>query len=175
MKPYGIAISQGRIYVCDTFLGRVRVFDLKNRSFDDFIAGRGCNIKKPVNVAVDEAGTLYVADGISGQVIVCRSDGTFRAIIGAAGTNKLTDVTIEGDRLYVADMAKGRVYLYNKTSLKPIAIIPSHPTNTIERLSKPTNIAVDRRKHVYVSDAGLFCVKEYDVAGKHVRTFGRLG
>jgi len=175
VKPYGIAIADGKIYVCDTFLGKVHVLNLKNRRFSDLAPSRGSNIQKPVNIAVDKKGILYIADTLLGQVVMCKSDGTLMGTIGTKKASRLTDVAVEGDRLYVADMGKSRVYAFDKTTLKPVAVIPSDPTNKVEQLLKPTNIAVDGRNHVYVSDAGLFCVKEYDATGRHVQTFGRIG
>lgn len=175
VKPYGITVAQDRIYICDTILGRIHVIDLKNKAFRDFSPGRGCNIRKPVNVAVDDSGTLYIADTILGQIVICAADGTYWGTIGEKGASRLTDVAIQGDRLYVTDMQKSKVDVYDKTTLKPIAVIPSNPSNNVERLLKPTNIAVDSRRHVYVSDAGTFRVQEYDAEGRYVRSIGQHG
>jgi hypothetical protein len=76
-KPYGVAVHDGRIYVCDTN-GGVAVFDLKAGTFGLLkgAVGRGM-LRQPVNISITEDG--HVADrsgaGSSSSAAATRPEG----------------------------------------------------------------------------------------------------
>src|SRR4029453_7541714 len=55
-KPYGVAIRDGKIYVCDTNAG-VTLFDLKNKTFESLkgAAGPG-RLLQPMNIRIEADG-----------------------------------------------------------------------------------------------------------------------
>ena len=56
-KPQGVAVDDDLIYVADTDNGRVQIFDIHTRAYVATIEGGACD------VAIDEDGNIYVADG----------------------------------------------------------------------------------------------------------------
>ena len=88
-KPYGVAAGRDRIYVGDTGLAAVGVLDLEKRRLT-YITPRGAGrFSVPANMAVDQDGTLYVADAGKGQVLVFSPTLTFVGAIGSRPTANL--------------------------------------------------------------------------------------
>ena len=79
-KPYGVAIHDGKIYVCDTN-ATVLVFDLQNKTFRPLKGALGLGkLNQPVNISIERDGTKYVADPVRGQVVAFdRNDEYLRA------------------------------------------------------------------------------------------------
>ena len=64
--PYGVAIFEGKLYVCDVGKRTVEVLDLKNRRFEYLTKDQ--RLMNPVNIFIDEDGTKYIADPTAGAV-----------------------------------------------------------------------------------------------------------
>jgi sugar lactone lactonase YvrE len=173
-KPYGVAVYDGRIYVCDTN-STVIVFDLKNKTFGAMkgAAGPGALVQ-PVNISIEGDGTKYVADPVRGQVVAFdRNDGYLRAF-GAPGAWRPVDAVAYEERLYVADVANGLVKIFDKQSGELIKAIGDKGEPS-ERLDRPTNLAFDGEGDLYVTDIGRFQVVKFDRDGHFKATFGKPG
>jgi DNA-binding beta-propeller fold protein YncE len=198
-KPYGVALRDGRLYVCDTGSSRIEILDLQKKELRYFEPkGQGA-LRTPVNIAVDQDGTRYVADTGRGQVVIFAADDRYLGAIGekvlraakahakalAAETAdegkvdemKPTDVAIAGDRLFVSDLRNNRVRVYDKADRKLLFTIPADPAaeEPQARLYAPVNLAIDSQRRLYVTDIGGFRVQQYSPDGKYLRTIGSLG
>jgi sugar lactone lactonase YvrE len=198
-KPYGVALRDGKIYVCDTGASSIEILDLQKKQLRYFTPAREGSLRTPVNIAVDHDGTRYVADTGRGQVVIFADDDRYLGAIGEkvlsaskahskepaaepASPGKVdemkpTDVAIAGDRLYVSDLKNNRVRVYDKAARKMLFTIPADPAaeDPQARLYAPVNLAVDGQRRLYVTDIGAFRVQQYDADGKFLRTIGRLG
>lgn len=200
-KPYGVALRDGKIYVCDTGISSIEILDLRTKDLRYFTPVREASLRTPVNIAVDHDGTRYVADTGRGQVVIFSDDDRYLGAIGekvmsaakahskepAAASEsvaadrvdemKPTDVAIAGDRLYVSDLKNKRVRVYDKVARRLLFTIPSDPAaeDPAARLYAPVNLAVDAQRRLYVTDIGGFRVQQYGPDGKFLRTIGRLG
>jgi len=67
--PAGIAYADNKLYICDTGLNAVHVWDLAEGKAKRIGTSGDTILQKPVDVAVDEDGTVYVADSERGEVI----------------------------------------------------------------------------------------------------------
>jgi DNA-binding beta-propeller fold protein YncE len=174
-KPYGVAIKNGKIYVCDTQAGNVSISDLKTRRMRYIRPVGQAAMKIPVGVAVDNDGTIYVTDTGREQVLVFDPQGNLLQTLGQKGEMKPAGIAVHQNNLYVTDTRNSTVRVYDRTSRQLIRTFPQNETDEKKRLFMPTNIAVDSNGQVVVSDSGGFAVKIYDSEGKHVRTLGELG
>jgi len=175
-KPYGVVISSGKVYVCDTQAGHVCIADLAKRKMRALKPEGQAAMKVPINVAVDKDGTCYVTDTGRSQVLVYDKDGNLLEAIGKKDEMKPCGITVTGDRIYVTDLKTPSVRVYSKTDRQLLFTFPKPAgTNDPARLFQPTNLAVDRQGRIYVSDSGGFATKIYDSEGKHLRTVGDLG
>jgi DNA-binding beta-propeller fold protein YncE len=176
VKPYGLAVHDGKIFVCDTVSGNIEVFDLKKRRASYFAPEGEGKFALPINITIDSDGTRYVSDTGRAQVLIFRADGTFLEAMGKKGEMKPSDVAISADRLYIADLLNHCVKVFSKAGHKLLFSIPSDDKAAQGKLLSPTNLALDLQAgKIFVSDTGGNTVQVYDLDGKYVRSIGRAG
>lgn len=174
-KPYGLALTGSRIYVCDTGRACVDVIDLDRKSFSVFKPGGQGRLRTPINIAVDGDGTRYVADTGRHRVFRYTASGVCVGTVGETADMEPVDVLVTSNRLYVADLAGHCVYVYRKHDGHLLGTVPRDRSDPRARLFQPINLALDRQGRLYVSDAGAFCIKQYDAEGVFLREFGSHG
>lgn len=173
-KPYGVAMHDGRVYVCDTN-ATVTVFDLKAKTFGFLKGALGPGmLRQPVNISITADGTKYVSDPVRGQVVAFAADDTYLKAYGTPGDWKPVDAVAFGDRLYVADVRGGLVHVFDLASGEKVLAFGDQGEPQ-SRLDRPTNLAVDTQGFLYVTDLGRFQVVKLDREGRFVSTFGKLG
>jgi DNA-binding beta-propeller fold protein YncE len=175
VKPYGVAINRGRIYICDTVLGGLEIVDLVDRTFDYFQPRGVGQLQKPINCSVDpEDRRLFVTDTGRGQVVVFDSAGTYVGGFGEGEGHVPVDLFVTPDALWVADLEAAEVRAYDKVTFQELTTLPADVSSDDNRLFQPTNLWVEGDR-VYVSDFGDFKVKVYDRAGNFLGSVGSYG
>ena len=173
-KPYGVAIHDGKIYVCDTNASVV-VFDLKRKAFENLAGAVGPGkLLQPTNVSVEPDGTKYVADPGRGQVVEFDRNDAYVRAYGEPGPWRPVDAVGFEDRLYVADVPNHVVKVFDKATGALLKSIGDRGEPD-ERLDRPTNLAFDGEGFLYVTDFGRFQVVKYDRDGHFVLSLGRPG
>jgi DNA-binding beta-propeller fold protein YncE len=176
IKPYGLAMHDGKVFVCDTVGGNIEVFDFKQRRAAYFAPVGEGKFGLPVNITIDKDGTRYVADTGRAQVLIYSADGTFLEAMGKRDEMKPSDVAVSADRLYVADLLNHCVRVYAKAGHKLLFTIPADAKAANGKLFSPTNLALDQAGgRLVVSDTGADVVQIYDLEGKYLRSIGRAG
>jgi DNA-binding beta-propeller fold protein YncE len=174
-KPYGIAVTPGKVYVCDTQPGNVSMVDLAKRQIRYLRPKGPAAMQLPIGVAVDADGKRYVSDTSRGQVLIYGTDGELKGAIGKGNDMKPCGIALDRDRLYVTDLTNHCVSVYQTVTRELLFQIPRQKEEGKPGLWSPTNVAVDREGRIYVSDTGGFMVQVYDAEGKHLRTIGDMG
>lgn len=176
-KPYGVAAHDKKLYICDTDVGAILVVDLANKRMGVLDAQGEGALSLPVNITIDPEGASYIADAGREQVVMFDKDGNYDGSLGKAGEMKPRDVTVDQNRIYVLDLQGRVVHVYDKASQKPLFDIPrgADQTNALHALYIPTNLAVDSKGRIYVSDTGACHIEVFDRDGKFIRTVGGLG
>jgi len=175
-KPYGVAIHDGKIYVCDTN-ATVFVLDLKKKSFLPLEAAtRGLGkVVQPLNISIDKEGNKYVADPIGRKVVLYDKNDVYIKSYTIPDQWKPLDAVAYEDRLYVADGFGGHIRVFNKETGELVQSIGNEPDPKYGRLILPTNITFDNEGYLYVADAGKFQIVKLDRDG-HIRgVIGELG
>lgn len=175
IKPYGLAIRDGRIYVCDTQGGSVIIADLKTRRFRYLKPEGQAAFKLPLNVAVDRDGTIYVTDTGREQVLILNPAGDLIGQIGGKGEIKPSGIVLTETQILITDLKNSCVSIYDKQTRQMVRSFPAKTGEPEKRLFQPTNLALDPQGNICVSDSGGFAVKIFDPAGQHLKTVGELG
>ncbi len=158
--PAGIAYRGGHLYICDTDINAVHDWDLATGRARRIGASGKTVLVKPVAVAVDDAGTIYVADTGRGEVVAFDSKGAvvrrfkppereeYRPVACATGS---LSASARADELPVA----------------PMSVAP-------ERMSA---VARDvRGSKLYVADIAAHKIDVYSTeGGDHLGAFGEVG
>lgn len=173
-KPYGVAIHNGKIYVCD-INATVVVIDLEKKTFGPMKGATGLGkLIQPININIDRDGNKYVTDPIRGQVVRYDRNDLYVRTYGMPGAWKPLDAVPYGEMLYVADIRNAEVKVFDLASGEIVKRIGNKGEPT-EILNLPVNIAFDRNGTLYVSDAGQFKVMKYDRDGHFKGSVGKLG
>jgi sugar lactone lactonase YvrE len=176
VKPYGLALYDGKVFVCDTVQGMVQVFDLKKRRASYFAPQGEGRMMMPINISIDDDGTRYVVDTLRNQVLVYGRDGAYLTAIGKKDEFKPTDVAVTSNRLYITDLQAHAVKVYDKAERKLLFSIPATTNVTKGKLFSPVNLSLDKvNSRLIISDIGGFAVQVYDLDGKYLNTIGQQG
>ncbi len=174
LKPYGLAVWEDRIYVCDSVQACLVVIDLAKKQLRLLQPSGAGRLVKPINISIDRDGTKYVTDTARGAVVVLDSRDRYAGQL-AAGL-KPGDVALDETRLYVSDLKERCVRVFDKSSRRLLFTVPRQGEDSPQqRLYSPVNLALDAQGNLFVSDLGAFRVQEYDREGRYVRSFGSQG
>lgn len=173
IKPYGIAAANGKLYVCDSVQTQVVIFDLPRKKASVLSGNKGeGQLKKPINVAVDSDGFIYVADSGRKQILKYAPDGSYLRAIGEDGV-KPVNLAVDDLYVYLLDGANGVVQLYDRKTSEPVRKFGQEGDER-GRLFQPLGIGLDGKGGVYVSTLDGRLV-HFDRDGHPQRAFGKVG
>ncbi len=175
IKPYGVTLHKGKIYVCDTVYNGLEILDLDKKSFNYFQPKGAGSLLDPINCDLSDDGTLYIADARRGQVLIFSPQGKYLTAIGTKGEFKPVDVKIYKNYIFFCDLKTHSVRVYDLSNNTFLYSIPKKGQEKEAKLFSPTNMDIDSQGNVYVSDTGSFNVKKYTLEGEYIRTFGTHG
>lgn len=173
-KPYGLALDRGRLYVCDTKLNLVVVFDLAGKRFGYCGASGPEKLQKPVNICADPDGRKFIADAGRGEVVILDAQDAWAGAFGGEHLQRPVDVVWRQGRIYVCDAEACRVVVFDGATLTPLAFLGG-PGETAGRFARPTNLAVDAAGNIYVSDTLNGRVQKISPQGEFLAAFGSPG
>lgn len=165
IRPRGVTISNGRIYVVDPGLGALIVLDGEGEQIAEVLHSDR-RFVEPVDAAADGAGNVYVLDaGDGGQVSVHRPDGAFSEVIplpaGAADRSRGLDVDSEG-RIWLAMTPALAVAAFDTTGRELVRISTGFEGADLQ----PVDVASRSDGSVFVSTAEMTSVLRFSEAGE---------
>lgn len=181
IKPYGVAAFGGTVYVTDTIFGRLLVFNKEEKTFRVF-GGKGAGrLNKPIDVAVDRQGRVYVSDAHQSRVIVYDRDGNYQLAMGGPGVlTRPAGVAV--------NPLNGHVYVVNTGTLDSrhhaVSVFDPNGRHLFDfgkrgadrgQFNFPTNICSDAQGRIYIVDTGNFRVQVFSSQGKYLDGFGAAG
>ena len=174
-KAYDVAAVKGKIYVLDRRVGKLRILDLANGTFDTLNDQRMGTLSDPSGIWVTADETKYVGDIRRRQVVVFDRDNAYlRAYGGPEVFAKPVDVAVFGDTVYVCDMDKHQVLALDRASGELKMAIGGLGTGEGD-FYRPSHVVVDQSGNLFVNDAFNFRVQKFNPRGQFIRSFGRLG
>jgi len=174
-KPYGVAVSKGKIMVCDTYIHGLDIIDMEKNKFEQFIPGGKGELKVPLNCFVGKNEYLYIADAERKQIVVFDENRKYVNAFGEVENFKPVDVFVQDDKIWVTNLAGHQINVYsNDSSFTLLNSFPEVNKNDANSLFSPTNIFVTGDK-VYVTDFGDFKVKIYTLEGEFISSVGTYG
>jgi DNA-binding beta-propeller fold protein YncE len=174
IKPYGVTISEGTVYVCDTKRGMIVLFDLANDRFGYMGTQENGALKKPINIFATPNGMKYVADVDGGCIAVYDRNDAYLHSFGSEKLQKPVDVAVNEDHVFVCDASPCEIIVFDRHSREYLYSFGGKGSAE-GRFARPTNIALDGQGHIYVSDTINGRVQKLDLQGRHLQSYGNLG
>jgi DNA-binding beta-propeller fold protein YncE len=176
-KPYGVhSDSQGRVFVADTGIAGLVVFDLNNKEMVYWGTTGPGELKKPTGVTTDQEGNVYVSDVIDQRVVKYDNTGQYLTAFGGAEL-LISPVGLafndQTQQLYVVDSKKHQIIVFNTNG--EVANTIGDRGSDKGQFNYPTNIAIDQKGRLYVADTMNFRVQILQNDGTHINSFGKLG
>ncbi len=179
VKPYGVAIQNGRLYVADTGSNSVFVIDMNTtHTIDTLGSGISGRLSNPISIAFDANGTTYVSDSRAKAIKGYDKDGKYVYVHGGRMEfSHPTGIAIDKklNRLYVVDTKKHHFKAFDIKTKKLLFTVGKRGKEDAE-FNFPTNITVDKRNgNILVSDTQNFRVQIFDKDGNFISRFGKVG
>lgn len=173
-KPYGVALYDGKIYVCDTN-STVMVFDMVRKTFEPLKGAKGIGkLIQPLNISIDAEGYKYVTDVIRKQVVIFDKNDLYVKALGKQEDWKPVDAVFFEGLVYVADIKNAEIRVYNRNTGELVKTF-GQKGELNELLGMPSNLAFDSHGDLYVVDSGRFQVVKFDRDGHFLNTIGSVG
>jgi len=185
--PDGVAVdSAGTVYVADTFNQRIRkilpdgtVSTLAGSGVNGFNDGAGSTAKFdfPFDVAVDSAGTVYVADQFNHRIRKILPNGTVSTLAGSGTAGFADGAGATAKFNYpkgVAVDSTGTVYVADEFNHRIRKILPDGTVSTLAgsgtqgfadgdgaaaKFNNPRGVTVDSAGTVYVADTNNYRIR----------------
>ena len=178
VSPYGVETDQAnRLYVVDTYLRTVHVFDRSAHEYHTFDT-EDSPFLSPIDIAIDgKREKIYVTDSMSGTVRIFADGGNTPA--GETGKDELerpTGVAVNPvtDELLVVDTKKSVIYRFDLNTHAVKGHFGSKGSGN-GQFNYPTNIFVRRDGTILVTDSMNFRVQTFTKTGKFTGKFGQAG
>jgi hypothetical protein len=196
--PRGLAVdAEGKLYVADTRNGRIAIYDAEGRflrafgqpslSNDPNVIGELGVLREPWGVAVDQNGTIFVADTWHHRVQVFANDGTpLRAwgffeqaipeVVGSAvGFYGPRDIKVDSTgRVFVADTGNKRVRVYDREG----NLLYDIGRRGVEAgaLFEPVGLAINERTNeLFVASTWNKRIDVFTREGQYLRSWDVMG
>ncbi len=176
-SPHGVTVdSEGRLYVVDTWIKRVHVFNAQENSHSTF-PEKGAALKFPIDIAVARNGRIFVSDSQEAVINVFENQGSrFVGELGKGFLKRPTGVVVHeitGD-LLVADTVSSEIIRYDIETLKFKGRFGTEGKGQ-GMLHSPISIAVSLEGDIIVSDSLNFRVQVFGSDGTFKHAFGEAG
>ena len=178
VAPYGVETdSAGKLYVVDTFLRTVHVFDVKAGAYYSFPSDKA-NLVSPIDLAIDDTrGNIYVSDSKGGVVKIFKDAGKkFVGEIGKGVLKRPTGIAVneKTSELLVVDTLNAFVFRFDLADHRLKGKFGGSGKAEGE-LNFPTHIYVNIDGIIFATDSLNFRIQEFTPEGKFLRGFGSAG
>ncbi len=192
-KPFSVASHRGKVYVTDSFgPNGLSVFDIPgNRFYVLGITPGPGQLRKPINVFIDQEGYKYVSDLVRRQVVVFDTEDKFARTYGDGTTFKPVACVVDNEQVFVLDIdfdeepdpenpqeklqvRRDQILVLDKVTGKALRRIGGHGRDR-DGMNFASFMAIDRRGDLYVGDALNYRVLKLDDQGRVLASFGRHG
>ena len=174
LRPYGIFVESGRIYVTDPGVSVLHIFDLTKKNYFQINKFPGGMLVSPIGVAVDND-AIYITDSALKKLVVFDKKGNFvREIGGPDIFMRPTGIAVEENRIYVIDTQGNKVLVFEKNDGKLLFHFGKNGVGNGE-FNYPTHIFMGKDRLLYVTDSLNFRIQIFDPEGKFLSTLGKHG
>jgi hypothetical protein len=172
-KPYGVAMWDGKMYVCDIINPSVVILDLRRQQARIMDARGVGTMQQPTDIAVARDGMKYVVDLPASRVFVFNAQDQPVAAFGWPDFKPVSAAVYE-DNLYVADFETQSILVLDRYSGERRGSI-GEAGGEDGQFIRPLGVAVDREGNIYVTDVIRGTLQKFSPEGELLMVQGELG
>lgn len=174
-KPYGIAVREGVVYVCDTKGLSLCRLDFGNMKYSVFgITGPG-RLRKPLNIAIDPLGYKFVVDSERKQVVVFGPEDNYVTAFNVPEPCHPVDLALYENELYVLDNDESCQIVVMDRSSGNVLRTFGGPGGEPGQFKIPNSIAISPDGFLYITDTHNWRIQKLTREGKSVWVKGTPG
>ena len=180
-KPFDVSVCKGKVFVSDTVLRTVRIFDFAGQRSYDLTTDEEHPLAKPLGIATDLQCNLYIADATFKQIAIYDQEGKWISSLAEGMFNRLSHVTVtpDGKRLFAVDTGgvnneEHRVRVFDVATGKHLYDIGTRGTGEGE-FNLPRDIEIGSDGLLYIIDGANFRVQVLTQDGEFVTSYGQVG
>lgn len=180
-SPYGLTTdSKGRVYVADTKVGAIFVFNTETRDVELIKNKTDAHFVRIIGLAMDDDDRLFVSDPGLKHVLIFDKNRKATDVI-TEGLVEPSGIAIDTQNrlLYVSDVNQDIVQVYDADSFKLLRHIgtpgKNHALTDPGNFAKPTGLALDKEGNLYVADTLNDRIEVFDADGSFIRAWGKNG
>jgi len=177
-KAFGITEYKGKIYLAEGMYKQISIVDPVAGTIEVFDGSKSPKgaLGYPVNVTLDDAGNMYVADTARREVVVYDSTGNFKTSYGKGldPKSKITDVKIIKGKLFALDLGVNVLRVLDPVTGEQQAEF-GRSDNLGQSLQLPSNFTVGPDGNLYIVNIGSNKVIKMDQDGNFLGSFGGIG
>lgn len=174
-KPISSALSGSKLYIADTILNTVMMYDLGTGESRPLLGDRGIGkIQQANHVTIDDEGRIYVSDKLRHAVLVYGPDEAFIQAFGRVKEVSPICAAVSDTEIYVTDVEEHEIEVWDKQTgelKRTIGGLGREPG----QFFTPTWISLDRDGNLYVTDTGMFRVQKLSPQGDSLKVIGEHG
>lgn len=174
--PAGIAYRNGHLYICDTDFNVVHDWDLTTGTARRIGLRQDSTLGKPVAVAVDHEGSVFVADTGRGEVVVFDGTGVRVDSLRPPGQENYRPVALaeQEGQILVADVGAHMIDVFSVGDRKHVASFGGVGSK-LGQFYFPMGIAVDSTGRILVSDSMNSRVQFFGDGYQFMLSMGKAG
>ena len=177
LSPVGLAIVEGDVYVCDSVLGKICVFDRQGGYKFSFGSDK---LQRPTGIAYSHRrGKLYIADTKRHVIAIFDRQGNYLGEIGSRGSgqglfNFPTHLWVDKDgKLYVSDTLNYRIQVFTPNG-EFLLMFGQHGDRP-GYFAHPCGLATDSFGNIYVADKQFENIQIFSSQGQILKAVGGEG
>ncbi len=170
--PYGVAVHNGKLYVCDIPMHCVHIYDMANQTYSRL--GQPDSFFGPVNIAIADDGTKYICDTQKALILVFDTNDRFVRTMGDPNRCSPIDVVVVDDELYVCNIKLCKIEVWSRSTGELLRDFSGKGLEP-DQLRAPTNLEVGPDGNIYVVDSELSTVKVFSPEGNLLKLIGEPG
>jgi sugar lactone lactonase YvrE len=175
LRPLGVFVQYGKIYVTDPGLFLVHIFDLKEQIYLQIEKAEKDDLVSPIGICVDANEEIFLSDSFLKRVIVLDKNGKYLRDIGSPELfTRPTGIALSKDRVYVVDTLSHQLLVFSKNNGNLLFRIGKNGSANGE-FHYPTHIFISKNNLIYVTDSLNFRVQVFDTDGNFLSSFGKAG
>ena len=178
VRPHGIAMDRsGRLYVVDTYMKTVNVYDQKRQRHHNFDT-RDAPLLSPIDLAIDDQhDRIYLTDSQAGVVRIFTQQGlTSAGELGRGVLRRPTGIALntQSNEVLVVDTLGAQILRFDRQSLQLRGRFGGAGSG-IRQFHYPIGIDTSPDGNIIVADSLNFRVQVLSATGQPITTFGRAG